>query len=291
MKTKTFTASIVTCFILQHPDLVHAATTIDAANHYAYGANLGWLDWRGDTSNGAVIGDYVCSGYIYSANVGWINLGSGVPTNSIRYQNLSANDRGVNHDGAGNLRGFAYGANIGWINFESTGAPKVDLATGKMSGSVYSGNCGWISLSNTFAYVQTDSFDPGPLAPNGLPIPWLVSNFGTTNVSANADPDGDGMSNMQEYLAGTNPNDSASQLRITSQFFASAGTSATLQWTSVSNRFYHIERSVNLATPGWGESVLGSIAPDVGASTLRSFADTNAPDRFYRIRAARPLSL
>ena len=51
-----------------------AATTIDPVNKYAYGANLGWMDWRGDTANGAVIGAYVCSGYIYSANVGWINL-------------------------------------------------------------------------------------------------------------------------------------------------------------------------------------------------------------------------
>jgi hypothetical protein len=42
------------------------------------------------TNNGAVIGDYVCSGYIYAANVGWINLGSGSPTNGIRYQNFSA---------------------------------------------------------------------------------------------------------------------------------------------------------------------------------------------------------
>ena len=64
-----------------------ATTTIDAANHYAYGANFGWMDWRGDTNNGAVIGEYVCSGYLYSANVGWINLGSGSPPNGIYYQN------------------------------------------------------------------------------------------------------------------------------------------------------------------------------------------------------------
>jgi hypothetical protein len=27
--------------------VIHAATTIDAGNRDAYGANLGWLDWRG----------------------------------------------------------------------------------------------------------------------------------------------------------------------------------------------------------------------------------------------------
>ena len=86
-----------------------ADTTINATNKYSYGANIGWINWQGDNANGAVIGDYVCTGFIYSANVGWINLGNGAPTNGIRYQNLSANDFGVNHDGDGNLRGFAYG--------------------------------------------------------------------------------------------------------------------------------------------------------------------------------------
>lgn len=181
-----------------------AATTIDSSNPYAYGANIGWLNWRGDTNNGAVIGEYVCSGYVYSASVGWINLGNGAPTNGIRYQNLSANDFGVNQDGLGNLRGYAYGANIGWINFENTGAPKVDSFTGNLTGSVWSVNCGWITLSNAVAYVKTDRIAPGTLAPDGLPIAWLLTNFGTTNVNANADPDGDGMSNLQEYQAGTN---------------------------------------------------------------------------------------
>src|ERR1043165_5145467 len=128
-----------------------AASTINAVNKYAYGANIGWIDARGDTNNGAVIGEYVCSGSIYSANVGWISLGSGAPTNGISYQNLSSNDFGVNQDGLGNLRGYAYGANIGWINFENSGAPAVDLKTGKLSGSIYSANCGWIGLSNALA--------------------------------------------------------------------------------------------------------------------------------------------
>lgn len=136
--------------------MVHAATTIDSTNRYAYGANLGWLDWRGDTNNGVVIATNVCSGYIYSANVGWINLGSGTPVNGLHYQNNSASDFGVNLDTSGNLTGYAYGANIGWITFEPTyGQPKVNLATGNLSGYVWSANCGWISLSNAVAYVQT----------------------------------------------------------------------------------------------------------------------------------------
>jgi hypothetical protein len=268
---------------------VWAATTIDPVNRYAYGANIGWIDGYADGANGAVIGEYVCSGYLYGANVGWINLGSGSPTNGIYYQNLSANDFGVNQDGLGNLRGYAWGANIGWINFENTGAPKVDMRTGRFTGSIYSANCGWISLSNAFAYVQTDSIAPGARDANGLPIAWELLNFGHTGVSTNADPDGDGMNNWQEYLAGTDPNNPSSRLAITNFVAGQSGSSNLVTWQSVLTRFYYLQDRLDLnAGQPWFDSGLGLITPD-GASTIRTVTDTNAPARFYRVQAVRPL--
>lgn len=278
------------CFVIAASSACAASTTttIDAANKYAYGANLGWMDCRGDTNNGAVIGEYVCSGYIYSANVGWINLGSGSPANKIYYQNNSANDFGVNQDGLGNLRGYAWGANIGWINFESTGAPKVDLVTGKFSGSVWSANCGWISLSNAVAYVKTGSISPGSDSDhNGLPDAWEITNFGHIGVDPNADPDDDGMSNLQEYLAGTNPNDPNSSLRIT---YVARGTTppnyTTLQWTSIPTRSYVVQYCPNLnSTSLWTDIVFSGM----GANSATFSTGLNNPDEFYRIRAFRPL--
>jgi hypothetical protein len=282
-------ATVSACCLLPFAFTAGAGTTIDAVNKYAYGANIGWINAYADGANGAVIGDYYCMGYLYAANVGWISLGSGTPANGIQYQNNAANDFGVNQDGLGNLRGYAYGANIGWINFENTGAPKVDLRTGILSGYVWSANCGWISLSNAFAYVQTDTLWPGPLAPDGLPVPWLLSNFGTTNVNANADPDHDGMSNAQEYQAGTNPNDANSVLRITAQSFGPGGSTANLTWNSVSTRVYFIQKNLNLATPNWVDSGLGLVPPSLGFSTTIGFTDTNAPTRVYRVQAVKPL--
>lgn len=274
-----------------HCTTVLAGTTIDPANKYAYGANLGWINAYADGTNGAVIGVNYCRGYLYAANVGWINLGSGTPANGIQYQNDSAADFGVNHDGLGNLRGYAYGGNIGWMNFEQThGQPKVDLRTGQLSGQAWSANGGWISLSNTYAHVQTVTLWPGPLAPNGLPVPWLLTYFGTTNVNPNADPTTKGMTIGQDYLAGTNPTNVNSVLRITRTSFTSGGTNVSLTWDSVPTRFYYLQKGVNLTTPGWTDSGLGLISPSAGTSTTNGFADAYAPARFYRVQAVLPLS-
>jgi hypothetical protein len=281
----------VACFLLVAAvGSASAATSINAVNKFAYGANVGWLDARGDTNRGASIGEFVCSGYLYAANCGWIHLGSNAPANGIRYQNNSATDYGVNHDGLGNLRGFAYGANIGWINFESNGAPKVDLKTGKLSGSVYSANCGWLSLSNASAFVQTDTIPGGVDSnANGLPDAWERIYFGALGVNPDADADGDGMSNNDEYLAGTNPTNSLDRLEITSLTVTLSGSSGSMSWSSVPTRCYFIENAFDLTSPVWTDSGLGLIVP-TGSTTTRAFSDTNAPIRFYRVQAVRPLA-
>jgi hypothetical protein len=269
--------------------LGHAVTTINTTNHFAYGANFGWIDWRGDVANGAVIGAYACSGYLYAANVGWINLGSGSPTDGIRYQNI-AGDCGVNLSSLGSLSGWAWGANIGWINFGTNGLASVDLDTGKFSGYAWSANCGWISLSNFQAFVQTDSLYPGPDTDNnGLPDPWERDHFGHIGVDPNADPDNDSSSTGKEYAAGTDPNNGTDYLRITSYSFGPEGTSATLTWTSTPTRRYYIHEAPRLVPPSWADSGLGRITPD-GASTTRTFPDSAAPMRVYRVEAVPPLA-
>jgi hypothetical protein len=277
-----------------------AATTINSVNPFAYGANIGWMDWRGDVTSGAVIGEFVCAGFIYAANVGWIDLGDGTPVNGIRYLNDSASDIGVNHDGAGNLRGFAWGANIGWLTFtnqDANGAtyagPKVDLLTGKFSGFIWSANCGWISLSNAQAFVQTDTIRMGADSDgDGLPDSWELLHFGNlTSANANSDSDGDGFKDVSEYLADTDPLDPNSNLRITAISTPAGGSPVTLTWTSVESRLYRIRETndVTAASP-WTEVGLGLIPPAAGPTTSRTFADAPSPQRFFRVEAVKPLS-
>ena len=120
---------------------------------------------------------------------------------------------------------------------------------------------------------------------DGLPDNWEKQYFGnSTNAVASADPDGDGRSNLQEYIAGTDPTNAASSLRITEISFYPNGEVA-LGWSSVTNRFYTVERAVGAPAgfvPIWGG--FGSAAQSSYMDTL----PTNSPAAFYRIGVELP---
>lgn len=277
--------------ILRHASA--SVTTINAVHRHAYGANVGWIDARGDGANGAVIGQFHCSGALWGANVGWISLGAGAPTNGWRYGNAAANDWGVNHDGLGNLRGMAYGANVGWIAFEATGDPRVDLLTGHLSGHAWGANVGWIGLSNSQAFVQTDTLDAGPDTDgDGIPDAWEMKTVGTLVLLGGGgnDHDNDGAPDVDEYRADTDPDDINNFFAVTD--YIRASTTNTVTWTVEPTRLYRLETAPAMTNgAAWVDSGHGLLAPGGGPTLTREVADpTPTATGFVRAKAVVPLA-
>lgn len=80
---------------------------------------------------------------------------------------------------------------------------------------------------------------PDNLDADGMPDVWEADEFGTLLRDGTGDLDGDGLSDANEYLAGTQPTNATSVLRF-ENISLSSPTDLALSWQSVSNRTYDL---------------------------------------------------
>jgi hypothetical protein len=142
--------------------------------------------------------------------------------------------------------------------------------------------------ANWFTAVATPG-QPNGSAPadannDGLPDAWQIQYFGSIsdpNAAPGADPDGDGMTNLQEYAAGTSPLDPTSVLSLD----IVRGSSLTLTFSAMAQKSYTIEFNDSL-TPGNWQRLADVPAMAAPASRLIQIIDP-APvtDRYYRVRS------
>jgi hypothetical protein len=98
--------------------------------------------------------------------------------------------------------------------------------------------------SNTLTFTGTYTFPD--VNSNGMSDLYEQYYFGvvSTNRTRLTDTDGDGMTDYAEFIAGTDPTNALSNLRII-RSFASNGV-MTAQWSSVPGRIYEVQTSTNL---------------------------------------------
>jgi hypothetical protein len=111
---------------------------------------------------------------------------------------------------------------------------------------------------------------------------WLQRYGLPTDGSADlTDADGDGLNNWQEWVAGTDPTNAASVLKLSQPSLT--GPNVTLTWNSVTNRTYSVQRATDLGAATPFLLLQTNLA---GLSGTTSYTDTNTPapgPAYYRV--------
>jgi hypothetical protein len=114
----------------------------------------------------------------------------------------------------------------------------------------------------------------------GIPDSWRLSYFGSKNPATGTkhhaadDADGDGYTNLQEYLFGSNPTNRTSNLRITSM------TPSAVQWQSKGYEVYELVGSTNFTT--WTRACSPSVPTN--SAGIASYPTSGGAKQFFRIQ-------
>ena len=172
----------------------------------------------------------------------------------------------------------------------TSGSGYTPLAGGTTAATNYSDT--GLADGTTYYYVVTAS-NPGGTSGNSngagattytVMEKWRLANFGTTAntgpAADTADPDGDGMTNAQEFAAGTNPNDRSSVLKINQ--LQLSGADYVLSFQTVAGKTYRLERSTTLQSGSW-TTVQDNIAGNGGVMQITDAGAGGQSKLFYRI--------
>lgn len=117
---------------------------------------------------------------------------------------------------------------------------------------------------------------------NGHFLQWMqLYGLPTDGTADNADPDGDTLTNWQEWRAGTGPTDQLSCLRLLTPVLS--GSNVVLSWESVLGRSYSLECGADLGPPPHLLKLATNLHGQIETTTYTHTNAASAGRLFYRV--------
>ena len=168
------------------------------------------------------------------------------------------------------LTAFAWAAPNVWYEYDTAGRlVRVRYAGGKVITYAYD-DAGNLTRRASVGYPDTDG--------DFLDDRWEQTHFSGLGRDGTLDFDKDGLTDAEEFLAGTNPTQKNSVLEIGNSTRQSNGD-LLVQWQSVAGKTYRLQRKARLGDPFW-INIPGDITATGPAAAKRIPAPTTATGVF-----------
>ncbi len=140
------------------------------------------------------------------------------------------------------------------------------------------GESGKVVVADAVMFVYAPSQETGSLQ---APPAWWNDHFFGHSVSADADEDGDGYSNLDEYVMGTDPADVLSQIRLKAEALSSGST--VLEWVPAhAGRNYFLLTNDAPDASQWMADTNAVVSIDTQGVGRHTNTATD-PQRFFRL--------
>ena len=138
--------------------------------------------------------------------------------------------------------------------------------------------------SPVYSAVVTFTPEGGDANTNDIADSWEQQYFGSSSIPdvGNGDPDNDGLTNLEEFVAGTNPTNAMSRLTVALE----RNNGLNLVFATVRDRSYVVETARSAMRPRWCPFYSGSSLPGNNDVMVISDYFPKTSERFYRVRLA-----
>ena len=167
---------------------------------------------------------------------------------------------------------YEFDANEGFLVIGPVSTPTTNIFTFT---AVNQYDTASVTFTNVIRRLDTDD--------DGIPDWWAIQHFGgATACNPNLDPDGDGFTNYQEFILGTDPNDTSSYFTLQAVSGDTEGET-WLYWPSATGLTYTIYASTNLLGGIESFTIFTNLPADPPDNILP--VTPSNPATFYRLEA------
>jgi hypothetical protein len=165
-----------------------------------------------------------------------------------------------------------------------------------VDGEVVSGTVSndWLTVTNISSgqhavWLSTNDAPSTAALYNNWAAGWFGTNVSNVSLAGmDADPDGDGMSNFKEFVAGTDPLDAGDWFHILNTEYSPAGPVMNVMVTGNAGRHYTLQHSLSLNPASWTTADTQTATIDNQTIALHDASLTGSTQAFLRVIVTYP---